>query len=124
MRRAAEPQVDDQDRRARARTDVDPARRGAQTFEDAQSLPTEPLVLAPVDAGREVRAQDVDGETRECLLAHDAASYNLEVARETFRNVQFALGTAEAQLEEMETELQLRIEARNATQGRPTTGPG
>ena len=95
MRRAAEPHADDQGRRARART-----------LEDAQRLPAEPLALAPAAAGGEVRAPDVHAAAREFLRAHDTARYNLETARDAFRNMQFVLVTAEARLEEMETDLQ------------------
>ena len=53
-----------------------------------------------------MRAPDVHAATREFLRAHDTARYNLETARDAFRNMQFALATAEARLEEMETDLQ------------------
>ena len=95
MRRAAEPHADDQGRRARTRT-----------LRYAQRLPAEPLTLAPAAAGGKARAPDVHAATSEFLRAHDTARYNLETARDAFRNMQFALATAEARLEELETDLQ------------------
>ena len=100
MRRAAEPHADDQGRRARART-----------LDDAQRSPAEALVLTPAAVGGEESEPDVHAATREFLRAHDAARYNLETARDAFRNMQLALATAEDRREDVEAELrQLKLE--------------